>query len=400
MKIWWKKKSVSSGDFNRVAETLSFTALHLLFRDRRGKLWEKEGGKSGAEITVSPFSIKRWGGVTVHTESIEKWMHDHTFGQDRIRAGERRTVVVIIITAMTMALEITAGIAFGSMALLADGLHMGSHASALAVSAFAYYYTRRHADNPRFNFGTGKINSLAAFTSAVMLVLFATVMLGESLGRFIRPVPIDFNPSIFVAVAGLIVNGICLFVLGGHGHSHVEADHDHGSPNATDHDSDHHLPDAPHSHSASGHTDARHKDLNLRAAYLHVLADALTSFLAIFALLGGKYLGQNWLDPFMGVAGAALVIRWSWGLLRASTQVLLDMQAPDEILEKLRSAIESQGDSRISDLHVWAVGQGIYAAQIALVSSNPLDTEAYYHLLPKQLGIVHLTIETRQCSAH
>jgi cation diffusion facilitator family transporter len=334
----------------------------------------------------------------VHTESIEKWMHDHIFGQDRIRVGERRTAVVIIITAMTMALEIAAGIAFGSMALLADGLHMGSHASALAVSAFAYCYTRRHANNPRFNFGTGKINSLAAFTSAVMLVLFAIIMLVESTGRFIRPVAIGFTPSIFVAVAGLIVNGICLFVLGGHGHAHDEADHDHGYPDEAEHDPDHH--DAPHSHCASEHADARHKDLNLRAAYLHVLADALTSFLAIFALLGGKYLGQNWLDPFMGVVGAALVIRWSWGLLRTSTQVLLDMRAPDEILEKLRSAIESQGDNRISDLHVWAVGQGIYAAQIALVSSAPLDTEAYYHLLPKHLGIVHLTIETRHCSAH
>jgi cation diffusion facilitator family transporter len=310
-------------------------------------------------------------------------MHDHTFGQDRKRFGERRTILVILISALTMGLEIGAGIVFGSMALLADGLHMGSHASALAVSAFAYYYTRRHADNPRFNFGTGKINSLAAFTSAVMLVLFALVMVVESTGRLLRPVPIGFNQAIFVAVIGLVVNGICLFVLGGHDHSHDDTDHTR--------------PDAPHTPPTDGHSDARHKDLNLRSAYLHVLADALTSILAIFALLGAKYLGQHWLDPFMGVVGAGLVIRWSWSLLRASSQVLLDMQAPDVIREELRSAIESQGDDRISDLHVWAVGQGIYAAEIALVSSNPLDTENYYQLLPKQLGIVHLTIETRQC---
>lgn len=337
----------------------------------------------------------------MHKESIEKWRHAHTFGQDRIRAGERRTILVIVISAVTMALEITAGIAFGSMALLADGLHMGSHASALAVSAFAYYYTRRHADNPRFNFGTGKINSLAAFTSAVMLAIFALVMVVESAERFIRPVPIGFNPAILVAVIGLLVNGICLFVLGGHGHSHDETDHDHHDPRSpneeTNHDHDHHFHDAPHDH-AGGHGDSRHRDLNLRSAYLHVMADALTSFLAIFALLGGKYLGQSWLDPFMGLVGAGLVIRWSWGLLLASSQVLLDMQAPDEIRERLRSAIESKGDSRISDLHVWAVGQGIYAAEITLVSSDPLGTEEYYRLLPRQLGIVHLTIETHQCA--
>jgi cation diffusion facilitator family transporter len=324
----------------------------------------------------------------MHTESIEKWMHDHTFGQDQVRSGERRTLFVIVITLITMAVEIAAGIAFGSMALLADGLHMGSHASALAVSAFAYYFTRRHANNPKFNFGTGKINSLAAYTSAVMLALFAIVMVYESLQRFIHPVPIEFNQAIFVAVIGLIVNGICLVILGGHGHSHDEADHEHSINGETHAKTEMDLSD-PHRH-----------DLNLRSAYIHVVADALTSLLAIFALLGGKYFQFNWLDPAMGVVGAALVIRWSFGLLRASTQILLDVQAPLEVREKLKSAIESEGDNRISDLHVWAVGQGIYAAEIAIVTSAPLDVETYYHLLPKMLGIVHLTIETRHCFAH
>lgn len=221
-----------------------------------------------------------------------------------------------------------------------------------------------------------------------MLAIFALVMVVESAERFIRPVPIGFNQAIFVAVIGLLVNGISLFVLGGHDHSHDGPVHAH--PHLGSHE--------PHSHSGEKHFEAHHKDLNLRSAYLHVLADALTSFLAIFALLGAKYLGQNWLDPFMGVVGAGLVIRWSWGLLKASSQVLLDMQAPKGIREKLRAAIESRGDTRISDLHVWAVGQEIYAAEIALVSSSPLDTEEYYHLLPQQLGIVHLTIETRQCA--
>lgn len=342
----------------------------------------------------------------MHTESIEKWMHDHTFGQDRVRSGERRTVLVIIISALTMVLEIGAGMAYGSMALLADGLHMGSHASALAVSAFAYYYTRRHADNPRFNFGTGKVNSLAAFTSAVMLVIFALVMVAESTQRFFRPVDINFNQAILVAVIGLVVNGVCLFVLGGHGHTHGETGHAHDHHNDHDHDlyhgyhSDPDVEDASRALPTHDHSGESHRDLNLRSAYLHVMADALTSFLAIFALLGGKYFGQNWLDPFMGLVGAALVIRWSWGLLNASTHILLDMRAPAEIKEQLKTAVESAGDSRISDLHVWAVGQGIYAAEIALVSSNPLDTEEYYRLLPKQLGIVHLVIETRRCEDH
>ena len=159
----------------------------------------------------------------MHTESIERWVHDHTFGQDRKKSAEHRTLIVIVITLVTMAVEIVAGIAFGSMALLADGLHMGSHASALTISAFAYYYTRRHAKDEQFNFGTGKVSSLAGFASAVMLALFALVMAGESIARFISPVAIGFNQAIFVAVLGLIVNGICLMILGGHGHSHGQS---------------------------------------------------------------------------------------------------------------------------------------------------------------------------------
>jgi cation diffusion facilitator family transporter len=300
----------------------------------------------------------------MHTESIERWVHDHTFGQDRKKSAERRTLIVIVITLVTMTVEVAAGIAFGSMALLADGLHMGSHASALAISVFAYRYTRTHAKDARFNFGTGKVNSLAAFASATMLALFALVMAWESIGRFISPVAIGFNQAILVAVLGLIVNGGCLAILGGHGHSH------------------------------------EHKDHNLRSAYLHVLADALTSVLAVFALLAGKYLGQQWLDPFMGLVGATLVVRWSWGLLRSSARVLLDMQAPDMVREGIRKAIESEGDNRVSDLHVWSVGPGIHAAEIAIVSSRPLDPDSYYSLLPRELGLVHVTFETHLCAAH
>lgn len=317
----------------------------------------------------------------MHTESMERWVHDHTFGQDRKKSAEHRTLIVIAITLVTMAVEIAAGIVFGSMALLADGLHMGSHASALTISAFAYYYTRRHAKDARFNFGTGKVSSLAGFASAVMLVLFALVMAWESIARFISPVAIGFNQAIFVAVLGLIVNGICLLILGGHGHSHGQRSRE---DDGGDHDG--------HAH--------EHPDHNFRSAYLHVLADALTSVLAILALLAGKYLAQGWLDPFMGVVGAALVVRWSWGLLRSSARVLLDLQAPDEVREAIRKAIESEGDNRVSDLHVWSVGPGIYAAEVAIVSSRPLDPDSYYSLLPKELGLMHATFETHLCAAH
>lgn len=339
----------------------------------------------------------------MHTESIERWVHDHTFGQDRKKSAEHRTLIVIAITLVTMAVEIAAGIAFGSMALLADGLHMGSHASALTISVFAYYYTRRHAKDAQFNFGTGKVSSLAGFASAVMLVLFALVMAWESIARLISPVAIGFNQAIFVAVLGLIVNGICLLILGGHGHSHGQSSREDDGDDHDNHDHKHsHDHRDDHNQNVHAHSSHRHEQLdhNFRSAYLHVLADALTSVLAIFALLAGKYLRQGWLDPFMGVVGAALVVRWSWGLLHSSARVLLDMQAPKELREEIRKAIESEGDNRISDLHVWSVGPGIYAAEVAIVSSRPLDPDNYYSLLPKELGLVHATFETHLCAAH
>ncbi len=338
----------------------------------------------------------------MHTESIERWVHDHTFGQDRKKSAERRTLIVSIVTVLTMAVEIVAGVAFGSMALLADGLHMGSHASALAISVFAYRFTRAHAKDARFNFGTGKVNSLAAFASATMLALIALAMAWESVARFLSPVPIGFNQAILVAVLGLIVNGACLAILGGHGPSH-------GKGGREQDEDDHHAHEDPGQSGGeqfprhhARHSSIRHdhQDHNLRSAYLHVLADALTSVLAIFALLAGKYLGQQWLDPFMGLVGATLVVHWSWGLLRSSARVLLDLQAPDEVREAIRKAIESEGDNRVYDLHVWSVGPGIYAAEVAIVSSRPLDPDSYYSLLPKGLGLVHATFETHLCAAH
>lgn len=310
----------------------------------------------------------------MHTTSIERWVHDHAFGQDVKKSGERRTSIVILITGLMMVVEIVAGLAFGSMALLADGLHMASHTSALTISALAYYYTRRHARDPRFNFGTGKINSLSAFASATLLAGFASLMAWESSVRFLSPVRIDFNQAVSVAVMGLLVNGICLLVLKDHDDSHEE-------------DRDNH----PH---------GKFEDHNLWSAYLHVLADALTSILAIIALLAGKHLGLNWMDPVMGLVGAALVTHWSWGLIRASSHILLDMQAPDSIRRDVRAHIEAECDNRVTDLHVWAVGPGTFAAEVALITSEPHPPEHYQKLLPHRLRLVHTTFEIRHCSEH
>lgn len=306
---------------------------------------------------------------------VEQWLHEHSFGQAEVKPGEGRTRVVIVITGLTMIVEIAAGMAFGSMALLADGLHMASHASALAISALAYSYTRRHANNERFSFGTGKVNSLAAFASAVLLVMFALVMAWESVKRFLAPVTIEFNQAIIVAFAGLIVNGVSLIILGGaSSHDH----HDHGDDN---HHHEHH---------------AHHHDHNVWSAYLHVLADALTSLLAIFALLAAKYLGLQWLDPLMGVVGAVLVIRWSWTLLGVSSRVLLDVQAPENVRQAIRGSIEARDDARVTDLHVWSVGPGIYAAELVVVAERPDEADVYEGLLPPNLGLVHVTVETHK----
>ena len=311
------------------------------------------------------------------------------------RPGEKKTLIVIAITAVTMVVEIAAGMAFGSMALLADGLHMASHASALTVSAIAYLYTRRHARDARFNFGTGKVNTLAAFTSAILLVLFGLVMAVESVKRFASPVHISFNHAIFVAVIGLVVNGISLLILDEDTHSHEEHAHGAGPEHAHEHD---HAPGEGNGSHADPHGASEHHDHNLFAAYLHVLADALTSVLAIAALLSGKYLGLVWLDPLMGILGAVLIVRWSWSLVGMSARVLLDMQAPEHIRDAVRAAIESDGDTRVTDLHVWAVGPAIYAAEVAVVSTAPREPAQYCALAQRGLPLVHITVQTYCCA--
>lgn len=325
----------------------------------------------------------------MHTSHLDPWTHEHTFGQDQIRRGERRTLIVTVLTAITMVVEIAAGVAFGSMALLADGLHMASHATALGIAVFAYAYTRRFAADPRYSFGTGKVNALAGFTSAVLLALFAAGMVVESVERVIAPVDIAFNQAIFVAVVGLLVNGISVLILAVPHDDH----HHHGH----DHDHHHHGHRHDHHHHDHHHGDSDH---NLHGAYLHVLADSLTSILAIGALLMGKYVGAVWTDPAMGLVGAVLVARWSWSLLRSTSHVLLDKQAPEALRHAVRKAIEARGGDRIADLHVWRIGPDIYAAEIALVSDDPQPPNHYKELIPKALRIAHVTVEVHPCTVY
>lgn len=319
----------------------------------------------------------------MHTSTLEPWTHDHTFGQDRRRHGERPTLIVAVLTIVMMVAEIVAGWAFGSMALLADGMHMGSHAVALGLSVFTYTYARRHAGDGRFTFGTGKVNALGAYTSAIVLAGFALVMAWESGLRFLSPVAIAFDWALFVAVIGLVVNGVSALLLTGR------------KPDAADTDSGHHHHRDAREH---GHHHHHHQhDHNLRSAYLHVLADALTSVFAIAALLAGKYLSAIWLDPLMGVVGAVLVARWAWHLLRDTSRVLLDHRADDHVRRHVRQAIEGDADNRLADLHVWSVGPGIYAAALSIVTHAPRDPEHYRALLPADIGVVHSTIEVHRC---
>lgn len=300
--------------------------------------------------------------------SSSRWKHDHTFGQDERRAGEKRTLWVIAITFTMMVVEIAAGLAFGSMALLADGLHMGSHTVALGISVFAYIYARHHATDASFTFGTGKVNALGGFTGAILLAVFALMMVWESVHRLIDPTEILFNQAISVAVLGLIVNGVSVFILGDKGH------HSHGHG---------------HGHGNREH----HHDHNLRSAYLHVLADALTSVTAIVALLTAKFFGWIWMDPLMGIVGAVMVFSWSWGLLKSTSAILLDRQASPQVSQTIRRAVESDGHSQVTDLHLWSIGSDdMLCAVVSIASPTPMTPAAYKKRIPVA-KLVHLTIE-------
>jgi len=267
-----------------------------------------------------------------------------------------------------MIIEIIAGFAFGSMALLADGWHMGTHAIALGITAFAYYYARRHASSPRYSFGTGKVGVLGGFTSAVVLAVIAFLMAVTSIKRIIFPVEIQFNEAIAVAVVGLVVNIFSAFLLQGG----IRPTHAHYSDNT------------------------HHHDHNLRAAYLHVMADALTSLLAIIALIAGKTFGWIWMDPIMGIVGAILISRWSYSLLRDTSTILLDSGVEQEKISTIVSTIESDSDNRVSDIHIWPLGSNQFAAIISIVTHYPKPPEHYKELLTGFKELEHVTVEVNE----
>jgi cation diffusion facilitator family transporter len=321
----------------------------------------------------------------MHTHSIDGWKHEHVFlGADHAR-NERRTWIVVALTAAMMVGEIIAGLAFGSMALLADGFHMATHAGALAIAAFAYRYARDHARDERFTFGTGKLGELAGFSSAIVLAVIALMIGFESAIRLTAPIPIRFNEAIGVAVLGLLVNLASAWMLHGGDH-HGHDDHHH-------HHHDHHHDHGHHDH---GHAHHHHEDHNLRSAYLHVLTDALTSVMAIAGLLAGRFYGWFWMDPLMGIVGGIVIARWSWGLMRGAGAVLLDTIPDRTLMEQIRSLLE-KGEDRVADLHLWRVGPGHMAAIVVLVSDDPRAPEHYKTKLLALEQLSHVTVEVHAC---
>ncbi len=312
----------------------------------------------------------------------EALTHDHVFLGKRHDENARRTLWVVALTGAMMVAEIAAGLAFNSMALLADGFHMATHAGALGIAAIAYAYAKRHAHGGRYSFGTGKVGDLAGFASALVLGIVALGIAYESAIRLFDPRPVAFAEATIIAAIGLGVNIVSALLLG-HGHSHAHGhtpNHEHGP-----HHGDHHHGEA------HGHDHPPERDNNLRSAYLHVIADALTSVLAIAALVGGRYLGWVWLDPMMGIVGSVVIAVWAWSLMRDTAAVLLD--ASDSALEaEIRQRVEASGDARITDLHVWRVGPGAHSAIISVVGAT---RDAICQRVKPIRQIEHLTVEIR-----
>jgi len=322
----------------------------------------------------------------MHSHSLDQWTHDHVFLGPKHDRNERRTWFVVALTAVMMVGEIVAGSLFGSMALLADGWHMATHAAALGIAAAAYLFARQHARNSRFAFGTGKFGDLAAFSSAIILSLIAVQIFYESVIRLVHPVAIAYGEAIAVAALGLGVNLVSAWLLRdshdhdhhGHGHSHGSS---HGSSQGSSRDS------------SPGH---RHHDNNLRAAYIHVLADAATSVLAIAALVIAMYSQWVWADPAVGIIGSLVIASWAFGLIRDSGAVLLDVSVDKNLEAVIRDRLETRGD-RVTDLHLWQVGPGHRAAVISVISDHPLPSATYKRRLNGLRGLSHVTIEVELC---
>ncbi|MGA0198642.1 MAG: CDF family Co(II)/Ni(II) efflux transporter DmeF [Prochlorotrichaceae cyanobacterium] len=311
---------------------------------------------------------------------LEQWQHSHNFLVDQHQA-EKKTQIVMFLTAVTMLAEIAAGLTFGSMALLADGWHMATHVAAFGITVFAYRYARNHALDPRYTFGTGKVSVLGGFASAVALAVVAFIMAFESLGRLFQPHGIQFNQAIGIAVLGLVVNLVSAWLLQG------EADHHH-------HHSHHHDSHSPDAHL---HEPETHRDHNLQAAYVHVLADALTSVLAIVALFAGKFLGWIWLDAVMGLVGAGVITKWGYDLIQETGAILLDGGIDKQIKLDILNAIEAYTDNRVVDLHVWHLSPHHLSATVSLVTPVPQAPEYYKQQLSQIPALTHVIVEVTAC---
>ena len=294
--------------------------------------------------------------------------HDHVFLGSGHDENAKRTLWVVALTMVMMVGEITAGYITGSMALLADGFHMATHAGALGIAAFAYGYAKRHACSQRYSFGTGKVGDLGGFASALILGMVSLGIGVESVMRLLQPTDVQFGTATLIAIAGLIVNIISALLLG-HGHHHGHDHEDYG-----------------HAHHGN--------DNNLKSAYAHVIADALTSVLAIVALLAGRYLGWVWLDPVMGIVGAIVIARWAWTLMRVTASVLLD-QTDVPIAEEIRERVETPGDATLTDLHVWRVGPQAHAAIVSVVGNATASADSIRERLKPVHEVSHLTVEFR-----
>ncbi|MBV6806734.1 CDF family Co(II)/Ni(II) efflux transporter DmeF [Xanthomonas euvesicatoria] len=322
------------------------------------------------------------------THAAPHCAQSHTFASANPIA-ERSTRKAVILTVLMMAVEIVGGWTLNSMALLADGWHMSSHALALGLALFAYRFARQHAGDVRFTFGTWKVEVLGGYTSAVLLLGVAALMAFQSVERLFTPKPIQYQEATVIALIGLLVNLICAWWLrDSHGHAHG---HHHGHVHA--HDSHGHA----HTHEGHGHGQEAHSDLNLRAAYLHVVADAATSVLAIVALVAGMHWGVTWLDPLMGIVGAVLVTAWAWGLLRSTGSVLLDAEMDAPVVAEVTQVIAELGHAiDIADLHVWRVGSECYACVVSLVTAADIDAELVRRALQIHEELVHVTVELQR----
>ncbi|MFA0629193.1 CDF family Co(II)/Ni(II) efflux transporter DmeF [Vibrio sp. 10N.222.49.A3] len=310
--------------------------------------------------------------------------HQHNFSSHNSQ-GEKRTFYVLLLTVVTMVVEIVAGTIYGSMALLADGWHMGTHAAAFGITLFAYRYAKKHAESERFSFGTGKVSVLGGYTSAIALGIVSLLMLVESVHRLFNPQAIQFNEAIIVACIGLTVNVVSMFLLGDHHHDHGhEHGHDHSKNHGHSHSHDH---DSDHNHKHGEH----HHDHNLRAAYMHVLADTLTSLLAIVALLFGKFYGWNWLDAAMGMVGAFVIAKWTMNLMKQTSPILLDENIHQDYRDSVTETLTPYAS--VTDFHMWKVSGHHYSAAITLESNSDKTVSEYKQMLSKFDKINHLTLE-------